>query len=198
MDFFSPAQIIGYIAFVLGVSSFLQRRDRNLRILNASECLAYTAHFFLLGNPAASGSALLSAIRSIISLKYNNATLAAVFIALNVVVGITQATAWYTWLPVIACCIATYGIFLLQGIGLRLTFLTATVLWLINNICSGSIGGTALETVIFTTNGTMILRMLKEKHANGGGTPGDMISDGLVAFSLAARDTFRALVGGGK
>jgi hypothetical protein len=30
MDFFSPAQIVGYAAFVLGMASFLQKTDRRL------------------------------------------------------------------------------------------------------------------------------------------------------------------------
>ena len=198
MAFFSFAQIVGYVAFVLGVASFLQRSDRNLKILNASECLAYTVHFFLLGNPSASGCAFISAVRSIVSLRFSSKVLAVVFIALNLAVGAYAATVWYGWLPVIACCIATYGIFLLRGVGLRLTFLTATVLWLINNIFSGSIGGTALEIVIFVTNATTIIRMLKEGRARDAEASDGVVSDGLVALSLAALAKVRALFYGEK
>lgn len=160
MNFLSPAQLLGYVAFVLGVSSFLQKSDKRLIIFNASECVVYTVHFFLLGNFTASGSACVSAVRSLVSLRWRAPAMAAIFIALNIVVGVTAAKHWTGWFPVIGCCIATYGLFFLRGVGLRLAFLASTALWIANNILSGSIGGTALEFCIFATNSTTIIRML--------------------------------------
>ena len=42
---FSPGQCIGYIAFILGVTAFLQKNDRRLKGFNAVQGLAYAAHF---------------------------------------------------------------------------------------------------------------------------------------------------------
>ena len=87
MDFTSPAQLVGYLAFVLGVIAFIQRIDWKLKTLIAVECLAYTVHFALLGNAAASLSAALSAVRMFVSLKTRSPYLAYFFLAANVVLG---------------------------------------------------------------------------------------------------------------
>jgi hypothetical protein len=166
MDFFSPAQILGYVAFIFGVASFLQKSDKKLILFNASACIVYTVHFFLLGNPTASGSAFVSAVRSGIALKYKAHFLAWIFIALNIAIGAFAAKSWTGWFPVLGCCFATLGLFYMRGVGLRLMFLTSTALWLGNNILSGSIGGTALEFSIFVTNATTIVRMLLKERAS--------------------------------
>ncbi|MGB8601790.1 MAG: YgjV family protein [Rhizomicrobium sp.] len=160
MHIFSPAQLFGYVAFVLGVASFLQKSDKRLIIFNASECVVYTVHFFLLGNLTASGSALVSAIRSLISLRWRAPIMAAIFILFNLTVGYCAARHWTGWFPVVGSCVATFGLFFMRGVGLRLMFLTSTAFWIANNILSGSIGGTALEFTIFATNSTNITRML--------------------------------------
>lgn len=165
MDFFSPAQIVGYVAFVLGVSSFLQKSDRRLIVFNASQCVVYTVHFLLLGNYTAAGSAAVSAIRSGVALRFQAKFLAWVFMAANLAVGVLVAKSPAGWLPVIGCFVATYGLFYLKGVALRLAFLSSTVMWIANNVISGSIGGMALETTIFLTNGTTIIRMLRNPKA---------------------------------
>jgi hypothetical protein len=36
LDWFAPAQCVGYIAFVLGVASFTQHDDRRLKLIMAA------------------------------------------------------------------------------------------------------------------------------------------------------------------
>ena len=160
MHFGSPAQCVGYVAFVLGVWAFSQKDDRRLKFLNASECLAYSVHFALLGNPSASASSLVSAIRSFLALKIRSPFLAALIIAVNVALGFKFATGVAGWLPVVASCSATVAVFLLRGIPMRMLLLMSTMLWLANNILSGSIGGTLLECIIGTVNTITMTRML--------------------------------------
>ena len=50
LDWFAPAQCVGYIAFVLGVACAMQKDDRRFKLFMAGECLAYIVHFALLGN----------------------------------------------------------------------------------------------------------------------------------------------------
>ncbi len=161
MTVFSPAQCVGYIAFVLGVTAFLQKLDWKLKAFNASESVAYAIHFFLLGNPAASASSLIAFVRSTLAIKVRSPVLAVFLIVLTLGVGGFVARSWTDWIPVIASCIATYAVFLMTGIQLRLAFLVCTLLWLVNNVLSGSIGGTALETTIGLANGTTIIRLLR-------------------------------------
>jgi hypothetical protein len=160
---FSVAQCIGYVSFVLGVSAFLQKSDRKLKGLNSCQSLVYAVHFALLGNPTAAVSALLSGIRSFLSLKTRSPYLAAFFIVLNLGLGFALAKSAAGWLPVIGSCLATLAMFLMRGVRMRLVLLVSTSMWLANNILSGSIGGTLLETTIATINITTIIRLLQER-----------------------------------
>jgi hypothetical protein len=163
VHFFSIAQCVGYIAFVLGVSAFLQKSDSRLKALNASESLVYSVHFTLLGNPSAAACALISCIRSFLSLKVRSTSLAVLFIVINVGLGFVFAKGVAGWLPVMGSCLATLAIFLMRGVRMRMVLLMSTLLWLANNILSGSIGGTLLEATIATVNSITIMQILKDR-----------------------------------
>ena len=51
------------------------------------------------------------------------------------------------------------ALFLLHGIRMRVVMLTGTLLWIVNNVLSGSIGGTALELTILVVNCSTIWRL---------------------------------------
>lgn len=165
MQFFSAAQGVGYVAFILGVSAFLQKSDSKLKALNASESLVYAVHFTLLGNPAAAACALLSGIRSFSALKTRSALLAVIFVVINLALGVIFAKTVAGWLPVVGSCFATMAIFLMRGVRMRMVLLFSTLCWLMNNIISGSIGGTLLELTITTVSILTITRMLKDRAA---------------------------------
>jgi hypothetical protein len=157
---FSPAQCVGYIAFLVGSAAFFQKNDRHLKFLNASGCMAYAVHFLLLGNTPASASAAISGVRSFLALKTASRWVAALVIAVNVAFGAALVHGSTGWLPVIASCVATAAVFTLQGVPMRLALLTSTFLWLANNILCGSIGGTMAELTIATINTSTLIRML--------------------------------------
>lgn len=149
---FNPAQLFGYAAFVLGVASFLQKDDRRFKLYMSAECLAYVVHFALLGNPTAVASSVVSVSRSVLSLYTKAPWVAFGMVVLNLALGWGLVDVWWNWMPLLASCIGTLALFLLSGIRMRLTMLVGTGCWLVNNILSGSIGGTALELVILITN----------------------------------------------
>ncbi len=163
MEFLSAAQIFGYLAFVLGVAGFLQKDDRRLKALVAGECLVYTVHFWMLGNLPASLSAFISSGRCLLALKTRSRRVAAVIVALNLVLGATFAKSNAAWFPVIASCLGTIAVFMLAGLAMRAVLLVCTLLWLTNNIISGSIGGTLLESVIAVANISTIVRLFLSK-----------------------------------
>ena len=152
MQLFSAAQCVGYVAFAVGVSAFLQKSDRKLKALNATQSLVYSVHFTLLGNFSAAACSLLAGFRSFAALKTRSPLLAGAIIALNVVFGLVFAKGGVGWLPVIGSCLGTLGFFFMRGVRMRLVLLGGTFLWLANNILSGSIGGTALEATIAMVN----------------------------------------------
>lgn len=158
-DWFSPAQGFGYAAFVLGVGSFLQTDDRRFKHWMVGECLAYVVHFALLGNPTAVASSLISTVRSVLSLRTRSAWVAVAVLLANVGFGVVVAQRASDWLPLLASCLGTLALFLLQGIPMRLVMLCGTGCWIANNLLVGSIGGTALEVVVAIVNIGTMLRM---------------------------------------
>lgn len=161
---FSAAQCWGYLAFVLGVGSFLQTDDRRFKLFMAGECLAYIVHFALLGHPTAVASASMSTVRSLLSLRTRSKWVAAAVVAANLLFGLAVARQASDWLPLLASCLGTLALFLLQGIAMRLLMLCGTALWIANNVLAGSIGGSALELVVAVVNLSTILR-LQRRHA---------------------------------
>jgi hypothetical protein len=165
IDWFSPAQCVGYVAFVLGVSSFLQRDDRRFKQFMAAECLAYIIHFALLGNPTAVASSTMSLLRSLLALRTRSVWVAAAVIAANLALGLSLAHKASDWLPLCASCLGTFALFLLRGVPMRLVMLGGTGLWIANNLIAGSIGGSALEIVIACVNIRTTWLMAREARA---------------------------------
>jgi hypothetical protein len=165
IDWFSPAQMVGYVALVLGVSAFLQKSDKRLKTLISCESLAYVVHFVLLANFTAAGSALVACLRTWASIKSRSPVLAAIFFCLSFAVGVFFAKSAVGWIPVVASCLATLAVFLMQGVPMRLVLLVCTLLWLANNLLSASIGGTVLEAMIASVNVTTIIRLTLERRA---------------------------------
>lgn len=161
LEFLSWAQLFGYLAFLLGVGSFLQINDRHFKLWMTGECVAYAVHFFLLGNPTAVASTLVSASRSVISMYTRSLWLAWAIVLLNIGLGIVFVKHPADALPLIASSMATLALFRLQGIRLRFVMLIGTLLWLANNIIAGSIGGSALEAVVATINFSTMVRMYR-------------------------------------
>ena len=152
IDWFSPAQCVGYMAFALGVTAFLQKDDRRFKQFMAGECLAYIVHFTLLGDMTAVASAAMSLLRSVLALRTRSVWVAAGIIAINLALGLSLAIRASDWLPLAASCIGTLALFLLQGVAMRVAMLCGTGLWVANNLIAGSVGGTALEVVIAVVN----------------------------------------------
>ena len=161
MGLFSPAQDVGYIALALGITAFLQKSDDRLKLFNATQGLVYALHFVLLGNLPACASCLVSSLRSFLALRYRSLLLGAVIIVANVGLGAAFTRNTAGWLPVIASCIATVAIFTMRGVPFRCVLLASTLLWLANNIITGSIGGTLLEIANAVINISTMIRIVR-------------------------------------
>ncbi|MBK5959528.1 hypothetical protein CCR97_15130 [Rhodoplanes elegans] len=165
MDFLSPAQIAGYVSFVLGMIAFMQTRDRPLKLFNGAQCIAYAVHFLMLGNIPAAATAAVSAVRSFLALRTRSPLLAVAVVVVLVAIGSQVVTHWTGWLPVAASSFGTLAMFLLRGIPMRLVMLGCCLMWLANNLLSGSIGGTLLETAIALAMVSTIVRMVRARRA---------------------------------
>ena len=164
-DPFSLAQLVGYVAFSIGVYSFLQRDDRRLKATIGAQAFSYSIHFLLLGSPAAAAASLVTSVRAVLSLYTKSAYVAVAILATNVGLGIVTATRLAGWLPVVASCAGTIAFFFYEGIALRLILLFATACWLANNLILGSIGGTLLELFLGAVNATTCYRLWRAGRA---------------------------------
>ncbi len=162
-DVFSFTQILGYVAFVLGVLAFLQKNDISFKVVAAVECAIYAVHFHLLGNDTAAILLLVSVLRNGFSIYTRSRWVAGFFVLVGVVSGAWLAQHWYSALPIFAQFLTTIALFFMVGVAMRISCGIASFCWLINNIFSGSIGGIVLELFIQTANTITIFRMLREK-----------------------------------
>lgn len=156
---FSVPQLFGYLAFVFGVGCFLQKRDLHFKVMMSLECLAYVIHFWLLGNLTAMASTAVSLGRSVVSIRTRSPWAGGFFICMSLAMGVLFYQGPFSVLPILAACCGTTALYWLDGIRMRALMMVGTLLWLLNNILSGSIGGTALELVIVFTNGYTMWRM---------------------------------------
>ncbi|MDB5814741.1 MAG: hypothetical protein JWN23_1858 [Rhodocyclales bacterium] len=161
-DIFSVPQLFGYLAFFFGVGCFLQKSDVRFKVFMSIECISYVIHFWLLGNLTACASSAVSVGRSLAAIRSRSRWVALIFVLLSLGMGVWLAKTWLSLLPIVASCIGTTALFLLSGVRMRALMLVGTTLWLINNIASGSIGGTMLEAVILTTNTWTIFRLMRD------------------------------------
>jgi hypothetical protein len=167
-SFTSPAQLVGFVALVLGVAAFLQRDDRRLKLLLVGECLAYVLHFALLGVPSAASSAGVNAVRTLLSIRFRSPWLAAAAIAVNLAAGAAVGAHGTGWIPVVGSSLGAVAVFTLQGIPMRLLMLASTGSWIVNDVLAGSIGGTVLESLIAAASVSTIVRMaLAAREAEG-------------------------------
>lgn len=160
---FSPAQLLGYLAFVCGVACFAQTDDRRFKLFMAAECAAYIGHFALLAQLTAVASTTVSLLRSLAALRAKGPLTGLFFIALSAGLGLWLMQGWLSLLPIAASCIGTFALFFLDGLRMRALMLVGTLLWLANNLLVGSIGGSALEAVLAATNAHTIWRMARSR-----------------------------------
>jgi hypothetical protein len=164
-DFFSLAQVAGYVAFAIGVYSFLQKNDRRLKATIGAQAFTYAVHFLLLGSVAAAAASLVTSVRAVLSLYTRSSWVAVGILAMNVALGVVTATSAAGWLPVLASCAGTTAFFWFEGIPMRLILLGATACWLANNLILGSIGGTLLELFLGAVNAWTCYRLWRIERA---------------------------------
>lgn len=155
------------LSFALGILCFYQRDDQHLRIMMVVMNLNHALHFALLGAVTACLSALLSVVRTGISIKTRSRSVAYLFILISLAAGLYLAEVWYDLFPILGTCIGTCALFCLSGIRMRLAFLCGAICWLTNNIIVGSIGGTLLEATLLAVNSFTIIRLYRGQKALG-------------------------------
>ncbi|MCM0978734.1 YgjV family protein, partial [Klebsiella pneumoniae] len=82
------AQGVGVIAFLIGITTFINRDERRFRLQLAVYSAIIGVHFFLMGAGPAGMSAGLNALRTVISLRTRSLWVMTVFILLTLILGL--------------------------------------------------------------------------------------------------------------
>lgn len=159
------AQAVGLFSFLLGILCFYQKDDRKLKLVMLTLNVNHAIHFWLLDAHIAAFGALLSFIRTGLSIKTSSPTVAYAFIGVGFGWGWYLSNNWLDMFPIIGSCIGTYALFCLKSIAMRVALLIAACAWLINNLIVGSLGGTLLEITLIAINSITIYRLHRGKRA---------------------------------
>jgi hypothetical protein len=168
------AQTIGFIAFALGVTAFFQKEDRRLRLFLFVQGTALSLHFILMGAHTGAILALLAGSRAGVTLFAWGKKLAPVYYIATIIVVVLTYESPVDLLPAIAGFLGITALFYLQGLTMRLAFLTGGVAWLTHNILVGSIGPSLMEAFMMSTISYRIYHMIREhkKRPDGKLPPG--------------------------
>ena len=152
------AQGIGVIAFLIGITTFINRNERRFKLQLSIYSAVIGLHFFLMGAYPAGASAELNAIRTLITLRTRSLWVMGVFIVLTLVFGLLKMEHVFELLPVIGTVASTWALFRCKGLTVRCVMWCSTACWVTHNLWLGSIGGTLIEGSFLIVNGLNIIR----------------------------------------
>lgn len=152
------AQGVGVIAFLIGITTFINRDERRFRLQLAVYSAIIGVHFFLMGAGSAGMSAGLNALRTVISLRTRSLWVMTVFILLTLILGLGKLQHAMELLPIIGTVASTWALFRCKGLTVRCVMWCSTACWVTHNLWLGSIGGTLIEGSFLIVNGLNIIR----------------------------------------
>ncbi|WP_226571667.1 YgjV family protein [Mangrovibacter yixingensis] len=161
MSVYWLAQGIGVIAFLIGITTFLNRDERRFKVQLSIYSAVIGIQFFLMGAFPAGASAELNAIRTLITLRTRSLWVMVIFIVLTLLSGSIHVEYWFEILPVIGTVASTWALFRCKGLTTRCVMWCSTACWLTHNVLLGSIGGTLIEGSFLIVNGVTIIRFWK-------------------------------------
>lgn len=170
IDIIWIAQAIGLFTMALDIYATLHKNDRTMVIIHGITAYIWSVHFLMLGAiPGAFAEALngTRTLGSVISfLKPYERYIAFIFVVIYVILIIWVPKSLIAALPLISSIIITMGLYLLQGVAMRLCWLCGFILCLIYAISVSSIGAVILLTTLTCTSSYRIFKIIrKNKHA---------------------------------
>lgn len=164
-DFFSVAQMFGHATLIVSLVTFSRKKDRHFKLCLTVQNILYAIHMALMGNVAGMAAQCLSASRNVLSLRTRSIWVAFGLVVANLLLAFFVVKAVWNVIPLFAVGVATVSMFRLKGIQLRYGMFCATLLWIINNVLTGSISATLMECVIAVISLFTIARLRKESNA---------------------------------
>jgi hypothetical protein len=168
-DPFSPVQILGYIAFALGVCASLQRNELHMRLLMVAMTGFIVTHFIWLGALAAAMGSLIAGTRTCLSMfevfRKRALYFSGFFMILTLTVGVMTYTRPLDILTILAVMTGHYVFFNMKGLPLRYMMLVISLIWLAHNVLAYSYGPAMMECLIIFANLITIYRLRSGANA---------------------------------
>ncbi|NBD00200.1 YgjV family protein [Atlantibacter hermannii] len=152
------AQGVGVLAFVIGITTFINRDEKRFKLQLSLYSFIIGCHFFLMGAAPAGMSAVLNAFRTVISLRTRSLWVMSVFIVLTLFLGLARLHHPMELLPIVGTVASTWALFRCKGLTVRCVMWCSTACWVSHNIWLGSIGGSLIEGSFLVMNGLNIIR----------------------------------------
>nr|WP_318384300.1 YgjV family protein [uncultured Enterobacter sp.] len=152
------AQGVGVFAFLIGITTFINRDEKRFKVQLAIYSAVIGVHFFLMGALPAGMSAELNTLRTLISLYTRRLWVMVVFIALTLILGLSKLHHAMELLPIVGTVASTWALFRCKGLTVRCVIWCSTACWVTHNFWLGSIGGTLIEGSFLVMNGLNIIR----------------------------------------
>lgn len=128
------AQGVGVIAFLIGITTFINRDERRFKKQLSVYNAIIGVHFFLMGAWPAGSSAMLNCVRTLITLRTRSLWVMALFIVLTGGLGIAKFHHPMELLPVIGTIVSTWALFRCTGLTTRCVIWCSTCCWVIHNL----------------------------------------------------------------
>ena len=152
------AQGVGVLAFLIGITTCINRDERRFKFQLSLYSATIGVHFFLMGAFPAGMSAELNVIRTLISVYTRRIWVMFVFIALTLILGLSKLQHAMELLPIAGTVASTWALFRCKGLTVRCVMWCSTACWVMHNFWLGSIGGTLIEGSFLVMNGLNIIR----------------------------------------
>lgn len=161
-------EVLGYIALVLGVSSYLIKQQNTTRLTMGLAQAFMGLHFWLLGGLTAGVIQGVLALRTLASNYVKTQTARrSLFVVTVILCLILTAITWNGWksiIPLLAGLNATYAICYLGNKKMRKMLILSSLLWLVNGIVWQSIPQIISEIIKVIFNIYTIFSMTKNRE----------------------------------
>jgi hypothetical protein len=169
-EFFSFAQIVGYVALVTYVLAYLIRDDKKLKLAFSGSNVFWVLHYYLINAHTAALTTAIIIVRNLLSLnskempENKKRIFVCVFSVLLIVAGIVTWAGPVSIIPVATTILITYSMFYLHGITLRKVFFAVDMAWLLHAVIVASVGGFVYAIGSLAFNAYTTFKMIKEQR----------------------------------
>jgi hypothetical protein len=154
-------QALGLVAMAVDLYGSTLKNDVRLKVTLIISGILFGIHFSLLSAWTGAASEFLTILRTLTSIFYKDVRAMLIFMAAYLVAGFTTCQNATDALPYLASLFATYGMFSLTGVRMRLVFVVGQSCWLAYSILHQSIGASLLYAILIPSTLFTAWRIMK-------------------------------------